>query len=275
MGYSRRSFIKDISVAGTILLTGGFNPITAARVFALRKKVRLRFIVASDGHYGQAQTASDQFFETFVEKANQFHKKNLVDFCVVNGDIIHDKKDFLIKAKNKIDVLNMPYYVTKGNHDMVSDAYWKEVWKIPVNHFITVKGNALILATTSNEKGDYLSPDLNWMKERLEESKAYKNVFIFIHIPQAKWTANAIDTPPFFELLKNYTNVRSVFHGHEHDQDGVRMHNGVPFLFDAHFGGNWGTPYKGFRVVEVLKDNSIITYIMNPDILIKEEHLNQ
>lgn len=275
MGYSRRNFIKDISVAGAILVSGGFNPITAARVFELRKKVRLRFIVASDGHYGQPQTPSDLFFETFVGKANQFHKKDPVDFCVVNGDIIHNEKDLLIKAKNKIDGLNMPYYVTKGNHDMVSDAYWKEVWNMPVNHFISIKNTALILATTSNEKGDYLSPDLNWMKEKLEESKEYKNVFIFIHIPQAKWTPNAIDNPSFFELLKNYTNVRAVFHGHEHDQDGIRMHNDVPFLFDAHFGGNWGTTYKGFRVVEVLKDHSIITYIMNPDNIIKEEHLKQ
>jgi hypothetical protein len=38
----------------------------------------------------------------------------------------------------------------------------------------------------------------------------------------------------------------------------------VPYIFDAHVGGNWGTPYKGFRVVELLKDNSMITYMMNP-----------
>jgi hypothetical protein len=55
-----------------------------------------------------------------------------------------------------------------------------------------------------------------------------------------------------------------VFHGHEHDQDGATMKGNVPFLFDAHIGGNWGTDYKGFRVVELMDDGSMITYMMNP-----------
>ncbi|MNR19566.1 hypothetical protein D3C85_1363640 [compost metagenome] len=42
------------------------------------------------------------------------------------------------------------------------------------------------------------------------------------------------------------------------------MQDNIPFLFDTHFGGNWGTSYKGFRVVELLKDNSMLTYLMNP-----------
>jgi hypothetical protein len=42
------------------------------------------------------------------------------------------------------------------------------------------------------------------------------------------------------------------------------MRDNIPFLFDSHFGGNWGTNYKGFRVVELLKDHSMLTYLMNP-----------
>jgi hypothetical protein len=38
----------------------------------------------------------------------------------------------------------------------------------------------------------------------------------------------------------------------------------IPFLFDGHFGGSWGTDYQGFRVVELLEDNSIRSFIMNP-----------
>ena len=58
--------------------------------------------------------------------------------------------------------------------------------------------NTILLATTSNEKGDYLSPDLDWLKIRLEANTKAKNVFIFIHIPQAKWTKHAIETPGIF-----------------------------------------------------------------------------
>lgn len=101
-------------------------------------------------------------------------------------------------------------------------------------------------------------------KQKLEAHKKRQHTFIFLHIPQAKWTANAIDTPAFFELLKKYPNVKAVFHGHEHDQDGVKMRDNIPFLFDSHFGGNRGTNYKGFRVVGLLKDHSMLTYLMNP-----------
>ena len=109
-------------------------------------------------------------------------------------------------------------------------------------------------------KSPLINPDANFSSG----FNKLKNVFIFIHIPQAKWTANGIETPGFFLLLRDYPNVRAVFHGHEHDQDGVKMHNDVPFIFDSHIGGSWGTDYKGFRVVELLKDNSIVTYMMDP-----------
>ena len=46
--------------------------------------------------------------------------------------------------------------------------------------------------------------------------------------------------------------------------DGVKEKDNIPYLFDAHFGGNWGTRYKGFRVVELYNDNTVATYIMNP-----------
>ncbi|MBK5279186.1 MAG: metallophosphoesterase [Bacteroidia bacterium] len=273
MKISRRAFIKNVSLAGSFLITGGFTSLSADEIFELRKKVRLRFVVASDGHYGQPETLFDQFHDTLIEKINMFHKIQPVNFCVINGDVIHNEKSLLVEVKNKLDFLHAPYYVTKGNHDMVSDAYWNEVWKMPVNHNVVVKNNAIIMATTSNEQGDYLSPDLQWLKDKLDDSKKFKNTFIFIHIPQAKWTANAIDTPAFFELLKKYTNIRAVFNGHEHDQDGVRMNNGIPYLFDSHIGGNWGTEYKGFRVVEVMKDNAVITYMMNPEQKLREERL--
>jgi hypothetical protein len=51
---------------------------------------------------------------------------------------------------------------------------------------------------------------------------------------------------------------------HEHDQDGVKSLHNIPFMFDSHFGGSWGTTYKGFRVVEMVKEKSFLTYLMNP-----------
>ncbi len=270
MSISRREFIKHVSSASLVLLGGEVLSLTPAEVNYLRKRSSLRFVVASDGHYGQEGTEFNLHHENLVRHVTDFHGVNPLDFCVINGDIIHDKKDFMVPAKSFLDKLPVKYYVTKGNHDKVSDAYWMALWGMSVNHEVVVKGNTMLFATTSNEEGEYLSPDLEWMKMKLESNRKVKNIFIFIHIPQAKWTKNAIDTPAFFELLRPYKNIRGVFHGHEHDQDGVKMVGNLPFLFDSHIGGNWGTPYKGFRVVELVKDNSILTYLMNPT-----ERINQ
>lgn len=267
---SRRKFIKNISLASALLLTGKWTTLSAAEVLAYRDKVKLRFVVASDAHYGQPGTPYEQMMDTITQQINLFHQQSPLDFCVMNGDLIHNEKSFMPLVKSKLDILTMPLYVTRGNHDMVSDAYWNEIWGMPLNHDVVVKYNAILLGDTSNEKGLYVSPNLDWLSNKLEQHKNKKHCFIFLHIPQAKWTANAIDTPAVFEIIKKYPNVKAVFHGHEHDQDGVKMVEKVPFLFDAHIGGNWGTPYKGFRVVELMKDNTMITYMMNPTDKMKE-----
>jgi len=42
-------------------------------------------------------------------------------------------------------------------------------------------------------------------------------------------------------------------------------------MFDGHFGGSWGTGYRGFRVVELLDDGMLQTYLMDPDKKIKNQ----
>lgn len=269
---TRRSFLKNVSLATAFFAVGGFKEIGASVVFENRKNVALRFVVASDAHYGQPGTTYDAMIEKITTQINMFHKETPLDFCVINGDIIHNEKHLLPLAKQKLDALNPKYYVTRGNHDMVTADYWQEVWGMPLNHMVEIKKNAIILGDTSNEDGKYLSPDLNWLAKQLEANKQKKNVFLFLHIPQKAWTANAIDTPGFEALVNQYPNITAIFHGHEHDQDGVKLLGSrqVPCLFDAHMGGNWGTPYKGFRVVEMLKDGTLLSYMMNPSLKINE-----
>ena len=263
---SRRSFLKNVSFATAFYAVGGFKKINATTVFEHRNKIALRFVVASDAHYGQPGTPYDAMMELVIQQINDFNKETPLDFCVINGDIIHDKKDFLPLAKQKIDVLDPVYYVTRGNHDMVSSDFWNEVWGMPLNHTVIAKDQAVILADTSNEAGKYLSPNLDWLAAQLEANKKRKHVLLFLHIPQKAWTANGINTPGFESLVEKYPNVTAIFHGHEHDQDGVKLLGTMqtPCLFDAHMGGSWGTPYKGFRVVEILKDGTLVSYMMNP-----------
>jgi predicted phosphodiesterase len=263
---SRRHFVKNISFASAFFMGGGFQSLSSQDVDALKDQVKMRFAVASDSHYGQPNTPYEAMMDTIIDKINLFHGSNPLDFCVMNGDIVHDEKSFLAQAKQKIDGLKVPYFVTRGNHDKCSSDYWEQVWNMPLNHQKVVKNSLVLLGDTSNEQGTYVSPDLAWLEAQLEANKKRKNIFLFLHIPQAKWTKNGIETPAFFELIKKYSNIRAVFHGHEHDQDGVQMVGKLPFLFDSHIGGSWGTPHKGFRVVELLNSGTVITYLMDPTV---------
>ena len=267
---NRRKFLKG-SVPVLMLLASGESVYSFLKPGAgILKKSKLRIAVCSDGHYGQPKTDYDNYFKEIITHINSQHKQTPFDCCVFNGDIIHNDPVFLKPVKSLLDKLKMPYYVTQGNHDMVSEQHWLDTWKMPVNHYATINGQVLLMGTTSNIKGEYVCPNLSWMKEMLEQNKNASNIFIFIHITPVKWTKHGIDCPEFMELLKNYKNVRLVCNGHDHDEDDLKTQNSIPYLFDGHIGGSWGTSYRGYRVIELLKDNSIATYMLNPTDKIKE-----
>lgn len=268
---NRKEFLKQISFASILLADGSVIPAFASDFS--NKKTTLRFVVASDGHFGQPKTEYKDFFDTFTHNVNTQHRQHKFDFCVINGDIIHDDVNFLATAKSHFDDLEMPYFVTQGNHDHATPEQWERVWGVPLNYDYVLGNNAFLFGTTSNLEGKYLSPDVEWFSQKLEQYKKKKNIFIFVHITPVKWTDNGVDAKEFQALLSKYKNVKAVFNGHDHDQEGIKTHEGIPYLFDSHFGGNWGTSYRGFRIVELQKDNSILTYLMNPTTKINEATL--
>ncbi|MFT3932887.1 MAG: metallophosphoesterase [Chitinophagaceae bacterium] len=262
---NRRNFIKQATPVIILLANGNIVKATGQYFNEWnKKKVKLRFAVASDGHYGENKTDYDNFYDTLVKRVNEEHAADPFAFCMVNGDIVHNDKTLYPAAKAKLDKLALKYYVSQGNHDHVTADEWKAIWDIPVNHDFSIKKNSFLIGTTSDDKGTYLPPDLKWLEEKLEKHKKQEHVFIFLHINPVKLTANAVDTPGLLELFAKYPNVKAVFNGHDHDEEGIKTKGGVPFIFDAHFGGSWGTNYRGFRVVELLEDNSLATYILNP-----------
>lgn len=272
MNISRKQFLKQFSSLGVLIGAGLVKPLKAQELIGLQDQVKFRFIVASDAHYGQPDTRFAEMAETFITKANTFHKQLNCDFCVLNGDIIHDEAKYMPFAKSRFDELEMPLHAVQGNHDHLTPEAWEKIWGQPVNYSFDMKGYKIVLVTTTDDKGTYLSPDLDWLGTELQKYKE-SNVLLFVHIPQTKWTKHAIETPEFFEVIKAANNVKAVFHGHEHDQDGIYRKDEVPYIFDSHIGGSWGTGYRGFRVVEVLDDGSIITYMMNPDVAMERIRL--
>lgn len=273
---NRRDFINIASPIVVLLSNGQIVRASERWVNEVAKpKVKLRFVVASDGHYGQPGTDFEKYFASAVTRINEEHERDPFAFGIINGDIIHDDKNHFPAAKQALDKLKVTYYVSQGNHDHVTAEEWETIWNMPVNFDFRVKSTSILIGTTSNEKGDYLCPDIPWFQQKLKEHRNQENIFIFIHINPGKLTKNAVDCPELFELFDQYKNIRAVFNGHDHDEDGIKISNDIPFVFDAHFGGSWGTSYRGFRVAELLNNNTLVTYIMNPWEKINEDSLGK
>lgn len=266
----RREFLQKITVGGFLVINGQlfsglFNPSD--------DEVDFRFTVASDGHYGQPDTSYEDYFLTIVRKVNRYHNMMPSEFVVYNGDIIHDDPQFMNPAYEALSKSELPFYVTKGNHDMVTPEVWEETWGYPQNHSVEFGKRVILLGTTSNENGDYLCPNNQWFEQQLDKYKDACEIYIFLHITPNNWTDHGVACPDFHQLLARYDNITAVFNGHDHQEDGIKIEGEIPFMFDGHFGGSWGTEYRGFRIVEKLKDGTLRTYLMDPDEKIKQLEL--
>lgn len=274
MGISRRHFLK--STFGSIIMIGMGNTLQSFRFddFELpgKKELLLRFALASDGHYGQPDTDYVALHLKMTQWLNKEKSDRGLDFITVNGDIFHNDPAYLSPVKEAWDKLQATYYVTRGNHDRVDEATWEKTWGIPFYHHFEKKGIGFVILDSSNIKGEFIGPDAERTKSLVEKYQKNKMLFVFTHIPLVKWSKWDADRPDMIKYFGDLPNLKAVFHGHDHDLDDVKEKNGKPFFWDSHVASNWGTPYHGYRIVEILKDGSVLTYQMNPRI---GEQVNQ
>ena len=266
MSLSRRQFISTGFKSLVMISAAGIMQSFSAEKHPLpaKGKIRLRFAIASDGHFGQPKTPYEALHDEMVHWLNREKKDRGLDFSFINGDILHDDASYLPAVKKSFDRLNMPYYVSHGNHDHVEEAVWLQAFGQPWHYSFEKKKVPFLVLNTAEISGKYSCPDLQWTEKELQRFAAAPALFVFMHITPLTWTDNGIDCPELIRLFEKHPNVKAVFHGHDHDQDSVKEHNGKPYFFDSHIGGSWGTAYRGYRVVEVLKDGSILSYQMNP-----------
>jgi 3',5'-cyclic AMP phosphodiesterase CpdA len=269
---TRRKFIKSGMIG-----MAGINLLPAINSFAGQPdhhpgnasgKFKLRFAIASDGHYAQPDTESDLFYTNLVSWLNKEHTDNHLDLIIINGDLVHNRPDLLKKVKETyLDKLPVPYHTIPGNHDFADAAVWKGVFGYEDKYVVDKGDIGFVFANTADTKGGYVCPDYNFLKASLDQFKTKSIVFVILHIPPHQWVPEDktifVDCPEIIELLHSYPNIKATFHGHDHTLDGVRYTGKLPHLFDSHFGGNWGTEYKGYRIVEVTADNQITTYQVN------------
>jgi len=269
---TRRKFIST-GIAGI----AGLSLLPAINTFAgdsnqykrqITGKLKLRFAVASDIHYGQAGTDYALHTGNMVKWLNEDHAKNYFDFVIINGDLVHNQPELLPEIKNNyLDKLSVPYYTIPGNHDFADAQVWKNVFGYEDRYSFDHGDIAFVLANTADTKGEYVCPDNAFIKSALDKFTDKKIVFVVLHIPPVQWIKTEADIflncPDTVGLLHGYPNIKAVFHGHDHLLDGVRYTGRLPHFFDSHIGGDWGTIYRGYRVFEVADDHSIYTYQVN------------
>ncbi|WP_199141741.1 metallophosphoesterase family protein [Pedobacter sp. ASV12] len=267
---NRRSFLKgSMAVAVLASIVPSVASLADVPQRLLRKserKARLRFAIASDGHYGQPNTEYQKHHDNIVRWLNEAHDQNPLDFVIINGDLVHDRPDLLsVVKKEHYDRLKVPFYAVPGNHDHADTRLWKSVFGYEDNFSIQKNNVGIVLANTSNTKGEYICPNNDFLRQELEKFKNLKTVFVVLHIPPHFWVPESpfVECPDTIKLLHAYANVKAVFHGHDHSLDSVFYTDKLPHFFDAHIGGNWGTAYKGYRIVEVDENDKVYTYQVN------------
>src|SRR5260221_14734894 len=127
---TRRKFIET-SITGAL----GLTLLPAINAFAKEHgsyerersaKLKFRFALASDLHYGQEGTDSALNAGNIVKWLNEDHARNHLDMVIINGDLVHNRPDLLPEVKSKyFDKLAIPYYTIPGNHDFADASIWK------------------------------------------------------------------------------------------------------------------------------------------------------
>ncbi len=230
----------------------------------MKKDHLFRFAVASDGHYGEPGTSLEKNYENLVKWMRQEKDKNGLDLWFFNGDLVHDREDFLPRVKSYFDRVNIPYFVVKGNHDTCSPARWKEIFGYPEYFIHTIHDISFLGAPTSDPEGNYLCADTGWLREQVRKCEKSRWIFLFLHVSQGGWTKHGIHCPDVMQVLDKLTGITGVFHGHDHQEDGIKHSENTAFLFDGYIGGSWGPGYHGYRIVEIKSDRKIYTYQFNP-----------
>jgi 3',5'-cyclic AMP phosphodiesterase CpdA len=280
---SRRQFLKQsarFSASG--LLTARW---CRADELPKERKLKLRFAVASDLHYGQKETPYEKMADDLVDWINREKQSDGLDMLFLNGDLTNDSSQALLELRDKhLSKLDLPYYAIKGNHDFVDEhpgsptESWEAIWGYPSNHSIKVNDFAFVMADTTvpHHAGTYLAADREWLRAQLEKHGDAAAIFALIHIQQRKhgvrgWPRHGVyaegevaKAEAVMDLLEATPKVRGVFHGHNHNQTGMWVSGERRYFFDSHVGGSWGAA-RGYRIVEVDENHRMVTYQVNAE----------
>ncbi len=220
----------------------------------------VRFVVGSDGHWGQAGTDWVRFYSDFVAAVNAVDAQTPLDFVALVGDLTNEDADLLPEAKRALGGLNAPLIATRGNNDFGTKKQWRAVFGADPNTVTSIAGTLFVLADTTDGHGSKDCPDARWIERQLANHPDAASAFLFFHVPPVDPATLELSCDRLQRLLADEPRIKAIFNGHVHALDTVVRVGDVPYLFDGHLGSSNGVDYRGFRVVEVGADGTLRTW---------------
>lgn len=177
-----------------------------------------KFAVFSDLHIAVDNSQPTADLQSAI---NEINTALDVEFVLVSGDITQLGDSLsLVKAKQMLSKLHVPFYITAGNHDF----YWSGTGSRTFNavfgankFYMEHNGYRFISITSApsekNKSGHFQPQDLDWLKAHLKKMPKHQPVFFITHYPLL---AGDVDNGAALEKVLRKCNLQAVMSGHYH-----------------------------------------------------------
>lgn len=188
-----------------------------------------RFALFTDLHISSTNPIPSEDLTNAVNDVNALPG---IDFVIVSGDVSESGEGKALQsAKDILDKLKMPYYITAGNHETKwSESGFTDFARIFGNDkfSFTHKGCKFIGFTTGPiiKMGDgHIAPqDIDWVNAELDKAGKQIPVFVITHYPLL--TGDVDNWYDMTDVLRKY-NVQTLLNGHYH-RNVLLNYDGIP-----------------------------------------------
>lgn len=156
----------------------------------------------------------------FVDKVNTLPNLDLVIHVGDIADFGLPKQYFW--GNSYLLQLEVPYFVTIGNHDLVGnglEAYNEMFGDLDFSFvyqdikFVFLNTNSLEFAYNGNV------PDIKWLEQQLLPTVDFTRAIIVCHIPPNDEGFDESLVVEFYQTISKYNNVMLLVHGHQHHHE--------------------------------------------------------
>lgn len=251
----------------------------------------MRFVHLTDSHltYANQRIYNIPIREVHLRIVDEINKLNQdIEFVIHTGDISDDgSAESYTTAVEIFSMINRSVYWIAGNHDKINSVLnFKNGKNIKSDKYFSINGTYFILLNSvvvtpdgNNRSSGILTPDeLTFLRKSLYRTNS-KPVVIALHHPPInsntwKDSRMLINTSDFFEIINEYSNIKLVLYGHQHQAQETIINNvkfysppSASFQFDKNIKWGFENSPPGFGIINSITfecENRYIDYEITP-----------